>query len=443
MRTALPLLFIVSMSAPSYAQSQDPSCASRILVSGFFSNEVHVYDGCDGRFLRLLDNTPRGVAGAQATRLGPDGLLWAVAEGIDTIQRYHPATLDYVDSPIRLPGQFGATGLDFGPNDEVYIASYNADTVRRYDIDSHAYLGDAFAPNTAILNGPDNGMTFGPDGRLYIPGFDSHSVAVAQGSALSTLVPARTQGLQRSRGILFERDGLHFLLTAEGSNRILRVHAASGQVERVFSTQVLAPTGIAYAVNGDVLVATQTGVLMLDPQTGAIKRTLIGSGSGGLVGPTFITVLPPEGAMSSVDGSQIGTQYWVVGSAQLTGRVLQLDDVVSATGTGFGDNFDAADVTRKRWGSMRIEFTACDRATLSWNSSGPGTAGFGNGGYPLERLFDSAETVACRAAGFAQTGSLEWVAGTWYAPHRSGEGILLDKAADHTVFMAWFTHQPE
>jgi hypothetical protein len=37
------------------AANAQSDCSHYALVSGYFSNNVHVYDGCSGAFLRLLD----------------------------------------------------------------------------------------------------------------------------------------------------------------------------------------------------------------------------------------------------------------------------------------------------------------------------------------------------------------------------------------------------
>ena len=65
------LTLLTSFAAPAAALT---TCPHHLLVSGYFST-VHVYDACTGAYLRDLDSRAR-LAGAQAIRLGPDGLIY-------------------------------------------------------------------------------------------------------------------------------------------------------------------------------------------------------------------------------------------------------------------------------------------------------------------------------------------------------------------------------
>jgi glucose/arabinose dehydrogenase len=148
---------------------------------------------------------------------------------------------------------------------------------------------------------------------------------------------------------------------------------------------------------------------------------------------------PPD---TPLDLAQVGSQYWLTGVGTLLQRTL-LAELSSATGARFGAAFDAADVVRKRWGTLEIEFTGCDAGLLRWRSSGEDSAGFGNGGYPLQRIAATAASQQCHQLGFGNASSLEWVSGTWFGgAARSGEGVFLDRLADGRVLVAFFTYRP-
>ncbi|HYC34832.1 MAG TPA: hypothetical protein VEC19_00285 [Usitatibacter sp.] len=429
----MPLLLLLSL--PATAQE----CA-RLFVSGWRST-VHVFDACTGQYLRDLDTRAR-LAGAMAVRPGPDGLLYVVAETSGAIHKYrNNDSLDYVGAFAAVPN-IGATGLAFDSSGVAYVAGYNSDDVKRFDREGRA-LGAAFTARASGLDGPDNGMTFGPGGSLYVPGFDSSSVVAwdpATGQTRVALAPF-SGGLSNTRGLLAARDGVHMFVTSEGSGRLLRWNPATGAVSTINSTLVR-PTGIDYAPDGKLLVSSDDSVVRLDPDTGALLGTLVPNSSNGIVAQVFIAVIPRAASQPVVDASQVGTQYWVVGDARFAGRVLQLDHVVSATGTGFGAALRASDLAIKRWGSVRIELVSCTEARFSWESSGADSAGFGNGSYTAYRYFENEDTERCRANGIDHA-DRSWVNGQWWGREaRSGEGWFLDRRADGTTFFAWFAHRP-
>jgi len=431
------LLLILGAALPAAAAE-----CGRLLVSGYHST-VHVYDACSGAFLRELG--PRSqLPGAQAVRL-QHGMLYVVAEGMNAIARYRADTLAFVDYFIQVPGNPGITGIAFGPDGDVYLGGYNTHSVMRFDGNSGAAKGTAVAPRAAGLAGIDNGLIFGPDGKLYIPGFDSHSVARFDPASGTTevFIPSRRGGLSRTRGILFEPGGEGILVSSEGSRQILR-YRRDGSFDRVFASFNFGPNGIDYGPNGELLVTGYGGdrVERLDPRTGAVLGTLVPTQDGGLSGATFLTYLAPSSGGPTVDASQIGSQYWLSGAGVPQGKVLSLD-LTSSTGTTFGANYDAARVQTKRWGSLRIEFTGCDSAEMRWNSTGTDSAGFGEGGYRLQRLAANLAGRRCDAANFASQTGIEWMAGTWYGgAARSGEGLLLDVLNNGAVLVAFFTHRP-
>jgi len=147
---------------PGLASAQ----CGRLLVSGYESN-VHVYDACTGEFQQVLDQaSPRRLAGAQATRVH-DGLIYVVSENTQQILRYRADDLRYVDTFITAPAGTNPTGVDLGPDGDVYVGGYASHSVLRFDGRTGAAKGVAVAARAAGLRGPDNGLRFGPDGKLY------------------------------------------------------------------------------------------------------------------------------------------------------------------------------------------------------------------------------------------------------------------------------------
>ncbi|MCB1555411.1 MAG: hypothetical protein KDJ14_16545 [Xanthomonadales bacterium] len=414
------------------------SC-SRVLVSGYYTS-VHVYDGCDGTFLRLVDSRTR-ITGAQAVRQRGD-LLYIVAEGHNSIQRYRADTFEFVDTFISVGGNPGITGVTFGPDGDVYLGGYNSGTVLRFDGTTGAPKGEVVS-RSGTLGGPDNGLVFGPDGKLYIPGYDTNNVVRWNPATGQTdvFIPGGRGGLRHTRNILFEPDGTGVLVSSEGSGQILRFNL-DGSFDKALTSFGYGPNGMDYDSDGTLLVTGFGGDLVerLDAKSGARLGIVVSARAGGLSGATFLTVLP--GTAPVVDQAQVGTQYWLTGAGMPDSRTLDLE-LLSSHGTTFGDAFDPTEVVDRRWGDLNITFTGCDSAQMSWQSSAEDTAGFGDGGYPLQRIATTAASARCNAEGVDAQDSNDWMAGSWYGgPGRSGEGFFLDALANGVVVVAFFTHRP-
>lgn len=435
MRTLLTFALLV-LGATAAAQD----CAHRVLVSGYRSN-VHIYDACSGTLERTLDPQAGRLDGAQAIRLGPDGAIWVVSEVTAQVHRYDAGDFHYLDTPINVGAGYGITGLTFR-GDVAWTAGYDGNTIRTYSL-AGQQTGTPVSGATGV-RGLDNGTTFGPDGMLYVPGYDTHNLLrhdPATGQS-TVLVAAGSGGLRNTRGILFRPDGNTFLVTSEGSGQVLEYRRGDGSLVRELANGLARPTGLAFAPDGALAVATNLGVVRLDPATGQRRDTLVTPGSGGLNGPTFVMYLP-KAATPGPDLTHVGTQYWLTGAGRMNARTLQVEAFFSATGTVFGANFDPRQVTTKRWGALEVEFTGCDTATLTWMSSGDDTAHFGNGGYALTRFLPGPGTRRCEQTGFARSPAADWLPGVWSGgPSRSGEGFVFDYIDDATVIAAWFTHRP-
>lgn len=417
------------------------SCSARLLVSGYFSNNVHVYNACTGAFERLLDSQSR-ISGAQTTRVSADGKLYVVSEGNGQVLRYDAQTLAFESAVIALPANFGGTGMVLADAGEIWVAGYTYDGVRRFSA-AGLSLGDVVAPRAAGLNGADNGMVVGPDGRLYVPGYDSDSVVrrdPATGQT-SVFISAGSGGLNETRGILFEPGGQTVLISSEGNGRVLRYNAGTGAFLSTAINGLNRPTGMAYHPDGSLLVADADGVVKYDPANYASRGTLTTSAAGQVDGPTFITLVTV--AQQSVDQTQIGSQYWISGNGPINQRVIEIDSIISTTGPAFGSAYNPAELTIKRWGSMRVEFTSCTQATFSWDSTGDNSARFGAGSYPMQRIVTNELTQRCQQQGFNNANDMQWIVGSWYGGDaRNGEGILIDKTLDGRAFVAWFTYRP-
>lgn len=427
---------------PGLASAQ----CGRLLVSGYQSN-VHVYDACSGEFQQVLDQaTPRRLAGAQATRIH-DGMIYVVSENTQQILRYRADDLSYIDTFITAPGGTNPTGVDVGPDGDVYVGGYASHSVLRFDGQTGAAKGTAVAARAAGLRGPDNGLRFGPDGKLYVPGYDSNNAVRFDpaNNQTTTWVAPSAGGLRHSRAILFEPGGQTVLIASEGSDAILRFRVSDGGFVTRFVQPGFRPTGIDYGPDNQLFVTGDffNGVRVYDARDGRFLRDVVPQGgTGGLVGATFVTYLPPQ-ATTTPTVQHVGSQFWIVGGGVRSGSTLDVPDAVSANGTAFGNAFRAEDAVQRRWGGLRIRFTGCDAAELEWSSGGADSAGFGSGGYALQRLAPNPASRACNASGFANVSDGSYMSGAWFGgAARAGEGLFIDVLDDSQALVSFFTHRP-
>lgn len=135
----ISLLFALSLLASS-------ASAQEVWISGYDSNALHRHDLASGVLLGKV----AGVPGAQSMRYGPDGQLYAVAEKADEVLRFDgqtgaPLGTFVGDDPLtpgdETGGLSGPTAAVFGPDGDLYVASFNTDEVLRYDGATGAFAG--------------------------------------------------------------------------------------------------------------------------------------------------------------------------------------------------------------------------------------------------------------------------------------------------------------
>ncbi|MEM7206134.1 MAG: hypothetical protein AAF628_38125 [Planctomycetota bacterium] len=295
MRHLLPLLLLGATALSGATAQTTPG----LLVAGYNSNAVHRYDETSFASTGAVG----AVAGAQSMRYGPNGDLFVPAEKNGRIIRFDATTgarsRFVFDDPATPGDETGGlqnpTSAIFGTDGKMYVGDFAGDSVLRYDGATGAYLDVFVASSRGGLNGPDAGMTFGPDGHLYVPSFNTDAVLRFDGTTgawLGDFIPAGSGGLSRPRMLRFHSDG-RLYVSSWASNRILRYSLDGTFIDEFATSQ--RPTGMVFRPDtGDLLVcsdATDT-VRQYDAQTGAFKGLLVGSGSGGLNGATFLEYYP-------------------------------------------------------------------------------------------------------------------------------------------------------
>ena len=267
----------------------------QLLVTSFFSSRVVSFDIDSGARLGDTGAVP-SFAAPLCTRVGPDGRLYVASEGTDRIFRFDVGTLALIDT-FTAPGSSvldQPSALAWDASGDLLVASFSGDKVQRFDGATGAFEGTFIAANAGGLNGPDNGMTFGPDGHLYIPSYYTNSILKYDGQT-GAFLGSFISGISRPRVLEFR--GGDLFITSETADAVLRYNGATGEFLGNFTTPgaggMDTPVGLAFA-DGFMFVTSleNDSVLRFDAATGAFIDVFASGAGIGLNGPVFLTVVP-------------------------------------------------------------------------------------------------------------------------------------------------------
>ncbi len=127
-----------------------------------------------------------------------------------------------------------------------------------------------------------------------------------------------------------------------------------------------------------------------------------------------------------------GEQIWVLGTAELRGEALEFAPVQITRGSGYGADFNPADVVREDFGRIRMSLSDCNHAVLDvW----PDQAGFEPFQVALRKIVQGdCQTLSSHLSDRSLSGS-------YYDPTRSGEGVQIAvEATGELATLAWYTY---
>ena len=206
-------------------------------------------------------------------------------------------------------------------------------------------------------------------------------------------------------------------------------------------TSISQPTGMTRDGDDHVLVPSQqlNNVYRVNLNTG-VKETIITNGSSGLNGTTFAYRLMKR---SEPVTSEVNHQ-WLIGVGEIVDNKITVETFSSTRGGYFGEDFNIDEISAIDWGSLTIEFTGCNDASMSYQSNVQDDGyEFGNGGYNLVRLAENKAVQCCLDKGFESVKTKGWMSGTFFGGEsRSGEGFLIDVLSDSLVIVTMYTYLP-
>ncbi|HJT75855.1 MAG TPA: Ig-like domain repeat protein, partial [Gemmataceae bacterium] len=164
--------------------------------------------------------------------------------------------LERVNATTGAPGPSYATGtanggVAVGPDGSMYQADSNHNQVVEYD-PTGARVGRF---GSGQLTFPQ-GLTFGPDGNLYVASADNTVKEFSPGGAfLGTFITAGSGGLSDPRGITWGPDG-NVYVSSYANSEVLRYDGTTGAFLNVFATGTGGFEDLTFGPDGNLFVAS-------------------------------------------------------------------------------------------------------------------------------------------------------------------------------------------
>jgi len=232
---------------------------------------------------------PQGMA------IGPDGMLYVADENNGTVDAFNGATGQYMST--LLTGLFEPTGMALGPDGNLYVAESPMvgglgpfGAVAEFSL-SGSSLGYFLAPNAAISGNPGlilspDGLTFGPDGALYIadPGSGTVVRATAGGASTFTGYVGGNSYMSNPFQPAFGPDGNLYVTDVTGGV-VYEFNGSTGAFLGVLGLSLVQPTGLAFH-GGNMYVADGMGRVAAFDSGGNELADLVSYPN--LIGPEYL-----------------------------------------------------------------------------------------------------------------------------------------------------------
>ena len=208
-----------------------------VYVISHDTDSIERYDPASGQYLGSFVTSgdgglehPRGIA------FGPDGNLYVASHVTDQILRYDGNTGDFLDAFVTAGrgGLYRPLVIHFGPAGHLFVSHYFSDEILRYDRDGK-FIDKFVSPGLGGLTRP-RASTFGPDGALYVSsrsvsfvkeGVSFHNVLRYDGETGEFIDVFAAAPNGRPEGLEFGLDG-YLYVGQRGTGSVLRVAGESG-----------------------------------------------------------------------------------------------------------------------------------------------------------------------------------------------------------------------
>ncbi|MCK4857352.1 MAG: thrombospondin type 3 repeat-containing protein [candidate division Zixibacteria bacterium] len=228
---------------------------------------------------------------------GPDRQLYVASYGDHRIVRID---VDNDSAATFVPqgslDLLNPSALVFGPNGNLFVASRSYSRILEYDGQTGAPVGIFVNTGSGSLSGPF-GLIFDGDGNLLVSSYNNNMIlrfSGVDGAFLDTIIAPGSGGLDGPRGLAI-RGHSKLLVASYRSDQVLEYNLLTGQFVRVFNDDYtpLDPWGLRIGPNGNVFVSSpgRVRVIEYDAEAGRYYRSYV-RGDEGLAMPTGLAFRP-------------------------------------------------------------------------------------------------------------------------------------------------------
>jgi DNA-binding beta-propeller fold protein YncE len=276
-----------------------------LYVSDASLDTVQVFDSVTGALTGTLTpsggwGTPTGIA------VGSNGDVY-VADSTNNVVDQFNGSGSFLGTFIGT-GLVSPSGLTFGPDGNLYVANFgpgNDSYISRFNSSGNPVDGSPFVPSSTGLFDP-GAIAFGTDGNLYITdsSYDALDKVIGSTGAFSTLVPAGCPSTPFSnpQGLAVGPGGNLYVSDAGfgcdgGAFGVYEYTTAGSLLGTFIAPNVLStPVDLAFGPDGNLYVtdSNDARVALFNGTTGAELPDFVASnGSAGpLIDPTFLAFSP-------------------------------------------------------------------------------------------------------------------------------------------------------
>ncbi len=222
--------------------------------------------------------------------------LLVSSKDTDQVLRYDGQTGSFIDTFVSSGsgGVFGPRGVSFGPDGHLYVASRSHE-VLRYDGQTGAFLNVFVTQGSGGLSEPRD-LLFGSDGHLYVTSAATNEVLRYDGHTGAFLgVFASGGSMAWPFGLDFGPDG-NLYVTGWSSNDITRFDGTTGNFIDTFASggELSSAKDLEFGPDGNLFVCSDGNdqILRFDGTTGAFIDIFVSSGNGGLTNPVGLKFGP-------------------------------------------------------------------------------------------------------------------------------------------------------